>query len=120
MRKAMPEAAFRSRSDCEPPLHLYLRHGVCFAEHLRGMYAIAIYDPGAKRLVLARDRFGIKPLYYYQSADGFAFASEYQALVAAGWLTPELNGQSRNELLQLQFTTGVSKLTMAASEASSG
>lgn len=106
LRKAMPEAAFRARSDCEPPLHLYLRHGVCFAEHLRGMYAIAIYDPGAKRLVLARDRFGIKPLYYYQSADGFAFASEYQALVAAGWLTPELNEQSRDELLQLQFTTG--------------
>ncbi|MFZ3237492.1 MAG: asparagine synthetase B, partial [Stellaceae bacterium] len=55
---------FATQSDCEVPLHLYRRHGLDFTSHLRGMYALALHDPGARRLVLARDPFGIKPLYY--------------------------------------------------------
>ncbi len=95
-----------TRSDCEPPLHLYRREGLDFTRFLRGMYAIAIHDPGADRLVLARDPFGIKPLYYVEAADHFAFASEPQALIAAGLATRRLNPAVRDELLQLQFTTG--------------
>ena len=110
LRAAMPEADFQTRSDCETALHLYKRHGPDFASHLRGMYAIAIRDPGSNggsgSLVLARDPFGIKPLYYAQSDLGFAFASEAQALIAAGLVAPELRPRSREELLQLQFTTG--------------
>ena len=56
--------------------------------------------------MLARDPFGIKPLYYAETAQGFAFASEPQALIAGGLVPAELVRQARNELLQLQFTTG--------------
>jgi asparagine synthase (glutamine-hydrolysing) len=98
--------AFATRSDCEPPLHLYRRYGLDFAEHLRGMYTLALHDPAAGRLVLARDPFGIKPLYYAELADGFAFASEPRALFAAGLVAPSLSAPARNELVQMQFTTG--------------
>ena len=99
-------AELATRSDCEPPLHLYRREGLDFTRFLRGMYAIAIHDPGTDRLVLARDPFGIKPLYYVEAADHFAFASEPQALIAAGLATRRLDPAVRDELLQLQFTTG--------------
>lgn len=106
LRAALDGIAFQGQSDCEPPLHLYRRHGLGYASHLRGMYAIAIHDPEVGRLVLSRDPFGIKPLYYAETAAGFAFASEPQALVAAGLVTAELDPGARAELLQLQFTTG--------------
>ncbi len=106
LRAAMEGAAFATSSDCEPPLHLYRRHGLGFTAHLRGMYAIAVHDLAAGRLVLARDPFGIKPLYYAETAAGFAFASEPSALVAAGLVDAQLVRQVRNELMQLQFTTG--------------
>lgn len=106
LRAALADVPFRTKSDCEPPLHLYLRDGPEFAPHLRGMYALAIHDPGRGRLVLARDPFGIKPLYYAETGNGFAFASEPQALVAAGLVSPSLRAPVVAELLQLQFTTG--------------
>src|SRR5690348_13209718 len=106
LRAALSGAAFSTGSDCELPLHLYRRHGLGFTEYLRGMYAIALHDPAAGRLVLARDPFGIKPLYYAETTAGFAFASEPQALIAAGLVPAQLVRQVRNELLQLQFTTG--------------
>ena len=77
-------AAFSTQSDCELPLHLYRRYGLDFTAHLRGMYAIALHDPAAGRLVLARDPFGIKPLYYAETPRAFAFASEPGALIEAG------------------------------------
>lgn len=106
LRQAMRATDFKTNSDCEPPLYLYREHGIDFAEHLRGMYAIAIHDPVHKRLVLARDPFGIKPLYYGITADGFAFASEPQALTAAGLCGRAVDPDKRDELLALQFTTG--------------
>ncbi len=106
LRAALPGAVFSTGSDCETPLHLYRRHGIGFTAHLRGMYAIALHDPAAGRLILARDPFGIKPLYYLETATGFAFASEPSALLAAGLAPAQLVRQVRNELLQLQFTTG--------------
>ncbi|HUB97146.1 MAG TPA: asparagine synthase (glutamine-hydrolyzing) [Stellaceae bacterium] len=106
LREALSDAPFATRSDCELPLHLYRRKGLDFARELRGMYALALHDPAAGRLVLARDPFGIKPLYYAETAQGFAFASEPAALLASGLIPAELVRQARNELLQLQFTTG--------------
>src|SRR5260221_35728 len=106
LRAAMPEIAFATQSDCEPPLHLYRAHGLDFAERLRGMYAIALHDPANARLVLARDPFGIKPLYYVERDDGLAFASGPQALTGAGLADARLQESVRDELLQLRFTTG--------------
>ena len=100
------DARFATRSDCEPLLHLYARHGSNFAKHLRGMYAIALHDPSDGRLLLVRDPFGIKPLYYIETPVGLAFASEIQALAAAGLARPALNAAARAALLQLQYTTG--------------
>ncbi|HZD26770.1 MAG TPA: asparagine synthase (glutamine-hydrolyzing), partial [Alphaproteobacteria bacterium] len=106
LRRELGEENFHTRSDCEPPLLLYQRHGEEFARHLRGMYAIAIHDPQEERLLLARDPFGIKPLYYCEGPHGFAFASEPQALIAAGLVPYGLADAPQQELLQLQFTTG--------------
>jgi asparagine synthase (glutamine-hydrolysing) len=71
---------FRTCGDTEVLLHLYEEHGDSFPERLRGMFAIAIWDVRRRRLVLARDRFGIKPLYYRALAGELAFASELRAL----------------------------------------
>jgi asparagine synthase (glutamine-hydrolysing) len=106
LHAVVPNAVFATSSDCELPLHLYRRFGLDFPRHLRGMYAIALHDPAAGRLVLTRDPFGIKPLYYAETPRGFAFASEAQSLIRGGVVPAELVRQSRNELLQLQFTTG--------------
>ncbi|MGZ8794084.1 MAG: asparagine synthase (glutamine-hydrolyzing) [Gaiellaceae bacterium] len=70
----------RTRGDTEVLLHLYEEHGDGFAERLRGMFAIALWDGRRRRLVLARDRFGIKPLYYRTAEGELAFASELRAL----------------------------------------
>ena len=105
LRAARP-IAFSTQSDCELPLHLYRRHGLDFTLHLRGMYAVALHDPGAGRLILCRDPFGIKPLYYAETPHGFAFASEPGALIEAGLVAAALDRRARNELLQMQFTTG--------------
>lgn len=106
LRDELMDVEFVTNSDCEPVLHYYRNYGVEFGEWLRGMYALAIYDPQERQLVLSRDPFGIKPLYYAVSDSGFAFASEAQALLAAGFGMRETRDRPVNELLQLQFSTG--------------
>jgi asparagine synthase (glutamine-hydrolysing) len=79
---------FRSQSDTEVLLALYHRYGDRFVTRLRGMFAFAIYDrrrgPGREKLLLARDQFGIKPLFYASLASGVMFASELKAMLASG------------------------------------
>ena len=72
--------AFRTHSDTEVIAHAYEEWDLGFAERLRGMFAIAIWDAPRRRLVLARDRYGIKPLYYRVAGDELSFASELRAL----------------------------------------
>ncbi len=98
--------AFATLSDCEPAVHLYEREGADYAARLRGMYAIAIHDPASGRVLLSRDSFGIKPLYYVETEQLFAFASEPQALFAAGLATPILRDGATAELMQLKHVTG--------------
>ncbi len=106
LREAMPGVRFATNSDNEPPLHLWLRDGPGYASELRGMYALAIHERSARSITLSRDPFGIKPLYVAQTPGRLAFASEPQALLAAGIVPRGLRAAARDELLQLQFTTG--------------
>src|SRR5213593_420226 len=71
---------FRTHGDTEVLVHAYEEWGAAFAERLRGMFAVAIWDARERRLVLARDRYGIKPLYYRAADGGVEFASELRAL----------------------------------------
>src|SRR5947209_5223538 len=76
---------YQTNSDTETILHLYEEEGERVVDHLRGMFAFAIWDEAGKTLFLARDRLGIKPLYYTITADGsIYFASEIKALLAGG------------------------------------
>jgi asparagine synthase (glutamine-hydrolysing) len=82
LRRELEQAGhrFATHGDTEVLVHLYEEHGLSFAERLRGMFAVAIWDAERRRLVLARDRYGIKPLYYRARQDELAFASELRAL----------------------------------------
>jgi len=106
LRQELGGVEWLTGSDCEPAIALYRQMGIHFADRLRGMYAVAIYDPSMGLLVLSRDPFGIKPLYYVEGNFGFAFASAPSALLAAGLAEPGINSRAMNELLQMQFTTG--------------
>jgi asparagine synthase (glutamine-hydrolysing) len=75
---------FRTRSDSEIVLHLYEEEGPACLRHLRGEFAFILWDAARRRLFAARDRFGIKPLYYMQAGDLLLLASEAKALFAAG------------------------------------
>ena len=83
---------YRTHCDTETILHLYEEHGAACVAHLRGMFAFAIWDERKRELFIARDRLGVKPLYYVHRADGsLFFASEIKALLAARAVRPEIN-----------------------------
>lgn len=81
LKKEIKEFTFRTNADTEVILAAYLRWGDEFLEHLQGMFAIALYDYRSERLILARDRIGKKPLYYYINNDEIVFASELKAIM---------------------------------------
>src|SRR4051794_3200966 len=83
--------SFSTHSDTEVLVHLYEERGPAFVEELRGMFAIAIWDARTGRLVLARDRFGIKPLYYRVAGGQLSFASELKALLRQPGFSREID-----------------------------
>ncbi len=94
---------FKTTSDVEVIIHLYEEYGRRFINHLRGMFAFALWDARRKRLLLARDRFGIKPLYYAILPDGLYFASEQKALLTLPSLPRNMDFSSLSELFTLGF-----------------
>lgn len=90
---------FRSHSDTEAVLYLYQEYGPACIKQLNGMFALAIWDHERQQLFLARDHFGIKPLYYCQEGERFAFASESKGLLHLPGLTRALNYQALNQYL---------------------
>jgi asparagine synthase (glutamine-hydrolysing) len=94
---------FRSESDTEVILALYETEGLTAFQHLNGMFAVALWDQRRGRLVLARDRFGIKPLYYADTTDGLVFGSEIKALFCHPTIVPRIAPLALAEHLAFQF-----------------
>jgi asparagine synthase (glutamine-hydrolysing) len=84
LRQELPPVAWRGGSDTETVLHGLATHGTAFVERLNGLFAFAALDRPGRRLLLVRDRFGVKPLYYARTGGALWFASEIGALLAAG------------------------------------
>ena len=97
---------FATDGDGETIVHLYEEHGLDFAKHLEGIFAIALWDEPRGRIVLVRDQLGVKPLYCSLGPDGLAFASEVKSLIAGGLLTPELDPLAAELFLALGFMPG--------------
>ncbi len=97
---------FRSRTDTEVIVHAYEEHGPACVEHLNGMFGLALWDAPRQRLVLARDRVGKKPLYYYDDGRRLVFASELKALLRDPAVPRELDWSGVGEFLALGYTAG--------------
>ncbi len=96
---------FLSNTDTEVVLNLFAREGASMLERLNGMFAFAVWDKQERTLFVARDRMGIKPLYYSTNGGAFHFASEEKALFAAG-VTPQFDSNSWEELLCFRYVAG--------------
>ena len=94
---------FKSRSDSEVVVHLYEEEGVDFLDRLRGMFALALWDGPQRRLLLARDRFGKKPLFYHAGSEGLLFASELGALAESKFFERRPNIGAIDSFLCLQY-----------------
>ena len=96
---------FSTHSDSEVILHAYMAFGKDFLKVLNGMFAFALYDKDEQRLILARDRLGIKPLFMAHFANGVAFSSELKALLRLDQDTPKINPAGLIEYIQNQFSS---------------
>ena len=94
---------FNSDSDTEVVLKSFLHYGISFLEHLEGMFAIAIYDSVKEELVLARDRIGEKPLYYWENSDGISFSSQLNQLFLNDKLDRNLDYESLQDYLSYGY-----------------
>lgn len=97
---------FRSRSDTEVIIHLYEEYGDDCVRHLRGMFAFAIWDAKRQRLFVARDRVGIKPLYYCQTRDALFFASEFKGIVADPSVPRDVNLPALRQFFSFYYLPG--------------
>ncbi len=95
---------YKSRTDSETILHLYEERGLDFIQDIEGDYAIALWDADREQLVLARDRAGVKPLYFYQKDGRFVFASEIKAILEHPAVSPEVNEEALYHYLSLLTT----------------
>ena len=94
---------FYSRTDIEVIIHLYEEMGERCLEKLKGMFAFALWDKQKKSLFIARDRFGIKPLYYYAESGKFAFASEIKALLKLPFIKKEIDLRALDLYFSLEY-----------------
>lgn len=105
LRQRLQQAGheFRTRSDSEVIVHAYEEYGPGCVEHFNGMFALALWDQRRHRLFLARDRVGIKPLYYALLPEGFLFASELKALLAHPSVSRTLDREALSQYLAYEY-----------------
>ena len=101
---------FRTGSDSEVILHLYEEHGLACVDHLTGMYGFALWDAPQRRLVLARDRIGIKPLYYQRQGNRLVFASEIKAILGLPGASARLSEAALEDYLGFGYSDSESTL----------
>ncbi len=101
---------FQTTSDTEVIVHLYEDEGAGFADQLDGMFAIALVDRRRRKLLLARDHVGIKPLYYARVSQGFAFGSEIKALLESQWVPRRLDMDALGQYLAWEYVPGAATL----------
>jgi len=95
---------FRTATDTETIVHAYEEWGEAAFTHLRGMFGIALWDARARKLLLVRDRAGIKPLFYAESARRLVFGSEIKSILASGEVAPQLEPQALDHYLSFLYT----------------
>jgi asparagine synthase (glutamine-hydrolysing) len=97
---------FRSESDTEVIVHLYEEYGDDFVNHVTGMFGLAIWDTKWERLVLARDRAGIKPMYYAETPDGLTFGSEIKAILEDPSVPRKVDIRALDRFLSFYYLPG--------------
>jgi asparagine synthase (glutamine-hydrolysing) len=112
---------FKTASDCEVILHSYAQYGDEFVHRLNGMFGFALWDARRRRLIVGRDRLGIKPIYLYRDARRLAFASEAKALLALPGVSAEIDAAALHSYLNLGYVAaplsifrGIAKLPPAS------
>ena len=106
IRKKNKDFNFKTNSDSESILAVYRKYGLEGFKHLRGMYAFSLYDKKINQLILCRDEFGIKPLYFSIVSEGIIYSSEIQALRAVCNSEQSIKKNKLSEFLQMQFCSG--------------
>ncbi len=106
IRKKIKKYSYKSKSDSESIIAVYSEFGISGFEKLRGMYAFALYDKQKKILILNRDIFGIKPLYFSIKENGIIFSSEISALKEINFKNLSISKNKLMETLQLQYSSG--------------
>src|SRR5258705_9354204 len=101
---------YRTRSDTETIVHAYEQWGDDCVQRFRGMFAFALWDSAARRLLLVRDRLGVKPLYWALAGDRLLFASEIKGVLASGLVAARPNHAVLSEVLATRGTAGVETL----------
>jgi asparagine synthase (glutamine-hydrolysing) len=97
---------YSTHSDTETVIHLFEEYGADCLQHLRGMFAFAIWNRNTRMLFIARDRLGIKPLYYRLTSERLLFGSEIKAVLAHGGIRPEFNRAALPEYLAFGYSSG--------------
>src|SRR4051812_14181299 len=97
---------YRTKSDTETLVHAYEQWGEACVDRLRGMFAFAIWDAPNRRLLLVRDRLGIKPLYWAMTGGALLFGSEIKTILASGLVEPRVNDAVLPEVLSTRYTSG--------------
>jgi asparagine synthase (glutamine-hydrolysing) len=95
--------SFRTKADSEVIPHCYEEYGESFVSRLRGMFAVAVWDSRRRKLLLARDRLGIKPLYYWEGGGSFVFASEIKAILASGLVERSVDLQALCDYVTFRY-----------------
>lgn len=101
---------FKGHSDTEVLLNAYVRWGHAVVSRLNGIFAFAVWDNFKRELILARDRFGVKPLYIHQLSNGIVFGSEIKAVLASGRVSPDVSVQAMHEFSYFGVALGANTL----------